>query len=307
MTATPIPRTVAMTIFGDLDVSTLRQLPSGRIPIETHVIPVLEKPHYLERAWVRVKEEVAKGHQAYIVAPRISDGGEDLVKAKISAADIAMAKMMGDEITSEELAGTEKMTSVEELAPKLATGALKGLKLAPLHGRQSSELKDETMSAFAGGEIDVLVATTVIEVGVDVPNATVMLIEHAERFGLSQLHQLRGRVGRGAAQSYCLLMSSSRSPDAQQRLKVLEQSQDGFFISEMDMRFRGPGEVMGTRQSGVADFTLASLVEDEDILLLARQAAEKVIEMDASLARWPLMQDELKYRYERLMGGAILT
>jgi ATP-dependent DNA helicase RecG len=156
-------------------------------------------------------------------------------------------------------------------------------------------------------ETQIIVSTTVIEVGVDVPNATVMLIEHAERFGLSQLHQLRGRVGRGAAQSYCLLMSSSRSPDAQQRLKVLEQSQDGFFISEMDMRFRGPGEVMGTRQSGVADFTLASLVEDEDILLLARQAAEKVIEMDASLARWPLMQDELKYRYERLMGGAILT
>jgi ATP-dependent DNA helicase RecG len=171
MTATPIPRTVAMTIFGDLDVSTLRQLPSGRIPIETHVIPVLEKPHYLDRAWVRVKEEVAKGHQAYIVAPRISDGGEDDVKVKISAADIAMAKMMGDEITSEELAWTEKMTSVEELAPKLATGALKGLKLAPLHGRQSSELKDETMSAFAKGEIDVLVATTVIEFGVDVPNA----------------------------------------------------------------------------------------------------------------------------------------
>ncbi len=146
-----------------------------------------------------------------------------------------------------------------------------------------------------------------MEVGVDVPNATVMLIENAERFGLSQLHQLRGRVGRGAAQSYCLLMSSSRSPDAQQRLKVLEQSQDGFFISEMDMRFRGPGEVLGTRQSGLPDFTLASLVEDEEVLTLARQAAEKVIEIDATLERWYLMKEELKYRYERLMGGAILT
>jgi ATP-dependent DNA helicase RecG len=140
-----------------------------------------------------------------------------------------------------------------------------------------------------------------------VPNATLILIEHAERFGLSQLHQLWGRVGRGAAQSYCLLMSSSRSADAQQRLKVLEQSQDGFFISEMDMRFRGPGEVMGTSQSGIADFTLASLVEDEDVLLLARQAAEKVIDMDVSLARWPLMEEKLKYRYARLMGGSILT
>ena len=134
-----------------------------------------------------------------------------------------------------------------------------------------------------------------------------MLIENAERFGLSQLHQLRGRVGRGAAKSYCLLMSSSRSADAQQRLKVLEQSQDGFFISEMDMRFRGPGEVLGTRQSGLPDFTLASLVEDEEVLILARQAAEKVIEIDVTLERWYLMREELKYRYNRLMGGAILT
>jgi len=147
----------------------------------------------------------------------------------------------------------------------------------------------------------------VVEVGVDVPNASVMLIEHAERFGLSQLHQLRGRVGRGAAQSFCLLMSSSRSETAQQRLKVLEQSQDGFFISEMDMRFRGPGEVLGTRQSGLPDFALASLVDDQDVLEQARTAAEQVVAQDETLARWPLLRAELTYRYRKLMGGAILT
>ena len=141
----------------------------------------------------------------------------------------------------------------------------------------------------------------------DVPNATVMLIEHADRFGLSQLHQLRGRVGRGGSQSFCLLMSSSKAETARQRLKVLEQSQDGFFISEMDMRFRGPGQVLGTRQSGLPDFALASLVEDQDVLELARQAAEKVMAKDATLSRWTLMQQELDYRYRRLMGGAILT
>ena len=176
-----------------------------------------------------------------------------------------------------------------------------------LHGRMTPVEKDEAIRKFRDNQTQILVSTTVVEVGVDVPNATVMLIEHAERFGLSQLHQLRGRVGRGAAQSYCLLMSSSKSLDAQERLKVLEQSQDGFFISEMDMRFRGPGQVLGTRQSGVPDLTLASLVEDEDILMLARQAAEKVIEMDSTLERWHLMKEELKYRYERLMGGAIMT
>ena len=150
-------------------------------------------------------------------------------------------------------------------------------------------------------------STTVVEVGVDVPNASVMLIEHAERFGLSQLHQLRGRVGRGAAQSYCLLMSSSRSETSRQRLKVLEQSQDGFFIAEMDLRFRGPGEVLGTRQSGLPDFALASLVEDQAVLEKARQAAEALLAEDRSLERWPKLKTELQYRYAKLMGGTILT
>jgi ATP-dependent DNA helicase RecG len=171
----------------------------------------------------------------------------------------------------------------------------------------TSAEKEDAIGRFRKNETQILVSTTVVEVGVDVPNASVMLIEHAERFGLSQLHQLRGRVGRGADQSFCLLMSSSRSETARQRLKVLEQSQDGFFISEMDMRFRGPGQVLGTRQSGLPDFALASLIEDQAVLELAREAAEKVIAEDETLSRWTVMQQELDYRYQRLMGGTILT
>ena len=291
MTATPIPRTVAMTIFGDLDVSTLRQLPSGRIPIETHVIPVLEKPHYLDRAWVRVKEEVAKGHPAYIVAPRISDCGEDLVKAKISAADIAMAKMMGDEITSEELTGTEAMTSVEELAPKLATGALKGLKLAPLHGRQSSELKDETMTAFSKGQIDVLVATTVIEVGVDVPNASMMVIMDADRFGVSQLHQLRGRVGRGSTPGLCLLVSNAdeESP-AMARLSAVSGTLDGFELSRIDLDQRREGDVLGRAQSGTkSHLRLLRVLRDEELIEEARRVAVQLIASDPKLETHPAL------------------
>ncbi|MFN7851479.1 MAG: ATP-dependent DNA helicase RecG [Dolichospermum sp.] len=273
MTATPIPRTLALTVHGDLDVSQIDELPPGRQQIKTTMLSGQQRP----QAYDLIRREVAQGRQVYIVLPLVEE--------------------------SEKL---DLRSAVDE-HQKLQESVCPDFQIGFLHGRMTSAEKEAAIHKFRDNETQIIVSTTVIEVGVDVPNATVMLIEHAERFGLSQLHQLRGRVGRGAAQSYCLLMSSSRSPDAQQRLKVLEQSQDGFFISEMDMRFRGPGEVMGTRQSGVADFTLASLVEDEDILLLARQAAEKVIEMDASLARWPLMQDELKYRYERLMGGAILT
>ena len=291
MTATPIPRTVAMTIFGDLDVSTLRQLPSGRIPIETHVIPVLEKPHYLDRAWARVKEEVAKGHQVYIVAPRISETEDDVTKVKISDADIAMAKMMGDEITSEELSGTEKMTSVEELAPKLATGALKGLKLAPLHGRQSSELKDETMSAFASGEIDVLVATTVIEVGVDVPNASMMVIMDADRFGVSQLHQLRGRVGRGTTPGLCLLVSGA--PDdspAMARLSAVAGTLDGFELSRIDLDQRREGDVLGRAQSGTkSHLRLLRVLRDEELIEEARRVAVELITKDPKLANHPAL------------------
>jgi ATP-dependent DNA helicase RecG len=181
-----------MTVFGDLDVSTLRELPLGRAPITTHVVNTVEKPAFLERAWERIREEVSQGHQAYVVASRISAGESE---------DADLDFLNG--------VSTPDIVSVEALAPELATGALKGIRVAPLHGRLPSELKDATMSAFAAHEIDVLVSTTVIEVGVDVPNASVMVIENAERFGLAQLHQLRGRVGRGAEQSFCILMTSN--------------------------------------------------------------------------------------------------
>ncbi|BAZ80803.1 ATP-dependent DNA helicase RecG [Sphaerospermopsis kisseleviana CS-549] len=273
MTATPIPRTLALTVHGDLDVSQIDELPPGRQAIKTSLLTGQQRP----QAYDLIRREIAQGRQIYVVLPLVEESEKLDLRSAID----------------------EHQKLQESVFPEFQVGLL--------HGRMTSAEKEEAINKFRDNETQILVSTTVVEVGVDVPNATVMLIEHAERFGLSQLHQLRGRVGRGAAQSYCLLMSSSRSPDAQQRLMVLVQSQDGFFISEMDMRFRGPGEVMGTRQSGVADFTLASLVEDEDVLLLARQAAEKVIDMDASLARWTLMRDELQYRYTRLMGGAILT
>jgi ATP-dependent DNA helicase RecG len=192
MTATPIPRTVAMTVFGDLDISTLRELPLGRQPITTHVVPTMEKPTFLDRAWERIREEVSQGHQAYIVAPRIAAG---------SSEDADLDFLYGEQ--------SPDIASVEELAPKLHAGALKGLRIAPLHGRLTTELKDATMQAFSTGEIDVLVSTTVIEVGVDVPNATVMVIMDADRFGVSQLHQLRGRVGRGTSPGLCLLVSGA--------------------------------------------------------------------------------------------------
>jgi ATP-dependent DNA helicase RecG len=273
MTATPIPRTLALTVHGDLDVSQIDELPPGRQKIQTTLLTGQQRP----QAYDLMRREIAQGRQVYVVLPLVEE--------------------------SEKL---DLRSAVEE-HQKLQESVFPDFQVGLLHGRMSSAEKDEAITKFRDQETQILVSTTVVEVGVDVPNATVMLIENAERFGLSQLHQLRGRVGRGAAQSYCLLMSSSRSADAQQRLKVLEQSQDGFFISEMDMRLRGPGQVLGTRQSGVPDFTLASLVEDEEVLLLARQAAEKVIEMDVTLERWGLMKAELKYRYERLMGGAILT
>jgi ATP-dependent DNA helicase RecG len=171
----------------------------------------------------------------------------------------------------------------------------------------NSTEKDEALNDFRDNRTQIIVSTTVIEVGVDVPNATVMLIENAERFGLSQLHQLRGRVGRGKHQSFCFLMSSGKTADSKQRLGVLEESQDGFFISEMDLRLRGPGEVLGRRQSGLPDFALASLVEDKEVLNLAREAAEKLLLADKSLQGLPSLKRELEIRYQKMLGGDILT
>ncbi|MBD1945115.1 ATP-dependent DNA helicase RecG [Coleofasciculus sp. FACHB-712] len=273
MTATPIPRTLALTVHGDLDVSQIDEMPPGRQAIHTTVLTGKERTN----AYDLICREVAQGRQAYIVLPLIEESEKLDVRSAVE----------------------EHQRLSESIFPQFQVGLL--------HGRMTSAEKDEAITRFRDNQTQIIVSTTVIEVGVDVPNATVMMIENAERFGLSQLHQLRGRVGRGAAQSFCLLMSSTKTADARYRLNVLEQSQDGFFIAEMDMRLRGPGQVLGTRQSGVPDFALASLVEDQEVLNIARDAAERVMAQDANLERSPLLKAELDYRYQRLMGGAILT
>ncbi len=276
MTATPIPRTVAMTVFGDLDVSTLRELPLGRQPITTHVVPVLEKPGFLERAWERIKEEVSQGHQAYIVAPRIAAGTSE---------DSDMDFLMGESST--------EIASVEELGPLLSGGALQGVKVAPLHGRQSAELKDSTMQAFANKEIDVLISTTVIEVGVDVPNATVMVIMDADRFGVSQLHQLRGRVGRGTSPGLCLLVTSAElESSARVRLDAVAGTLDGFELSRIDLEQRREGDVLGASQSGSrSHLRLLRVLRDESMIEEARIDATTIIE--SGLSQYPLLAAEL--------------
>lgn len=273
MTATPIPRTLALTLHGDLDVSQIDELPPGRQAIETKVVTSKQRPQVYDL----IRREIAQGRQTYIIFPLIEESEKLDVRAAVE----------------------EHKRLSEVIFPEFEIGLL--------HGRLNSTEKDTALNAFRDNQTQIIVSTTVIEVGVDVPNATVMLIENSERFGLSQLHQLRGRVGRGSHKSYCFLMSSSKNLDAKQRLGVLEQSQDGFFISEMDMRFRGPGEVLGTRQSGLPDFALASLVEDQEVLNLAREAAEKIILADATLQSMPSLKKELHARYQKMLGGDILT
>jgi ATP-dependent DNA helicase RecG len=286
MTATPIPRTVAMTVFGDLDISTLKELPSGRVAITTHVIPVLEKPHFLDRAWQRVKEEVARGHQVYIVAPRIANPNR-----KLTEREIAAATLLG-----EELLDNEEMVAVEELAPQLASGALSGLKIAVLHGQQSSETKDQTMAAFAAGQIQVLIATTVIEVGVDVPNASMMVIMDADRFGVSQLHQLRGRVGRGSAPGLCLLVSSApENSPSMQRLNSVAATLDGFELARIDLEQRKEGDVLGRSQSGgKSHLRLLRVLRDENLIDQAREIAMKILESDPDLSKLPKLNSEVE-------------
>ena len=280
MTATPIPRTVAMTVFGDLDVSTLRELPLGRQPITTHVVPVKEKPNYLERAWQRIKEEVQQGHQAYVVAPRISADPDADANADLDF-------LFGEE--------SDQISSVEELAPLLHSGALQGLKIAVLHGRLPAEEKEATMQAFSRGEIDVLVSTTVIEVGVDVPNATIMVIMDADRFGVSQLHQLRGRVGRGTSPGLCLLVTNcEEESSARERLNAVAGTLDGFELSRIDLEQRREGDVLGANQSGTqSHLRLLRVLRDEDLIEQARNDAEELIATNNDLSDYPALKNEL--------------
>jgi len=268
MTATPIPRTVAMTVFGDLAVSTLRELPRGRCPITSSVVPVAEKPAWLDRAWERITEEVAAGRQAYVVCSRI--GADD---TEVPDPD----------------APANPTRPVLELATELAAGPLAGLRLRVLHGRLPGEEKDAVMQAFAAGDVDVLVATTVIEVGVDVANATTMVVMDAERFGVSQLHQLRGRVGRGGHPGLCLLHTASpagaRSRD---RLAAVAATSDGFTLAQLDLEQRREGDVLGVAQSGTrSTLRMLSLLRDADVITTAREQAQRVVDDDPTLTRHP--------------------
>ncbi|MEU4242108.1 ATP-dependent DNA helicase RecG [Actinoplanes sp. NPDC026619] len=274
MTATPIPRTVAMTVYGDLETSTLSQLPRGRSPIASHVVPP-ERPAFLDRAWQRLREEVKAGHQAYVVCPRIgaADGAEE------------------EEPPGDNEPARRPPLAVTEVAPLLAEGPLRGLRIGVLHGKLPADEKDSVMRSFAKGDLDVLVATTVIEVGVDVPNSTVMIIMDADRFGVSQLHQLRGRVGRGSAPGICLLVTESvEGTAARERLDAVASTTDGFRLSEIDLEQRREGDVLGASQSGRhSHLRLLSLLQDSKLITAARAEATELIGDDPDLTKYPAL------------------
>ena len=300
MTATPIPRTVAMTVYGDLETSTLTELPAGRSAIATHVVPAADKPHFLERAWARVKEEVGRGQQAYVVCPRIGDGPEPdqdgyLDEDEYASAEPTVVDLSGGVPRGVAPGGRRQPLSVLDVAATLDAGPLAGLRLGILHGRLHPEEKDRVMRAFSAGEIDVLVATTVIEVGVDVPNATVMVIMDSERFGVSQLHQLRGRVGRGSAPGLCLLVTEAppASP-SRERLDAVAATLDGFQLSRLDLEQRREGDVLGAAQAGRrSSLRLLQLLKDEDLIGQARTEATEVVEADPDLARHPALREAI--------------
>ena len=297
MTATPIPRTVAMTVFGDLDVSTLTELPAGRSPIATHVVPTGEKPHFLDRAWQRVREEVAAGHQVYVVCPRIGgtdDGrsaGTDDGDPDDAPVDLPAEGGAGGDGGSER--PVRPGVAVLDVAPMLAEGPLAGLRVEVMHGRLPSDAKDDVMRRFAAGEVDVLVSTTVVEVGVDVANATGMVVLDADRFGVSQLHQLRGRVGRGAAPGLCLLVTDTEAGSpARERLEAVAATLDGFELSRLDLEARREGDVLGASQSGRrSSLRLLRVLRDEELIVDARDDAAEVVGADPDLRGHPGLRD----------------
>jgi ATP-dependent DNA helicase RecG len=279
MTATPIPRTVAMTVFGDLETSTLTELPAGRAPIQTNLVPLGEHPQWIGRVWERVREEVEKGHQVYVVCPRIT--GDEHEQGETDQLDVDEE---GNTVAASAPDGG--LSAVEEVAAALVDGPLHGLRVERLHGRMPPEEKDAVMRAFAAGDVDVLVATTVIEVGVDVANATAMVLMDADRFGVSQLHQLRGRVGRGGLPGLCLLVSRAEigSP-ARDRLDAVAKTTDGFELSRVDLEQRREGDVLGKSQSGYrSGLQTLRVLRDEKTIVEARTAAIALLEADPGLA-----------------------
>jgi ATP-dependent DNA helicase RecG len=330
MTATPIPRTLALSLYGDLDLSVLDELPPGRTPIVTRQTSDERSPE----VWEFVRKQVAKGHQAYIVYPVIEGAKDDQPEldfaadtpieltpeaaakkpAKKSATGSAKAKSLFGEGPAPKVAARRiipELKSAVEMYESLRHTSLAGVRLGLLHGRLNADDKEVTMRRFQRGEIDVLVATTVIEVGVDVPNATVMVIEHAERFGLAQLHQLRGRVGRGAAKSYCILVTGAKkSPQGEERLAAMVRTQNGFELAELDLQLRGPGEFFGTRQAGLPDFRVASLLRDRALLELAKEESAQFVrnaDAEATLEEkarvWATLKETWNRRYGLVEAG----
>lgn len=248
MSATPIPRTLAMMIYGDLDISIINELPKGRMPVETYAVT----GGYRERAYAFIRKHVQEGRQAYIVCPVIEQSETDL-------------------------------KSAVEYKENIELNHFPDYKVGLLHGRMTSAEKDEVMNDFKEGRVDILVSTTVVEVGVDVPNAVVMMIENSDRFGLSQLHQLRGRVGRGSEKSYCILVTDNRSEEVKKRLKIISSLTDGFRISEEDLKLRGPGDFFGNRQHGLPALKIADLATDSNMLSVVAENAERIISEDPEL------------------------
>ena len=281
MTATPIPRTVAMTVYGDLDVVALTQLPSGRAGVSTHVVPAKEKPHFLTRAWERVREEAGQGRQAFVVCPRIGDEGTGEIEET--------------DLHQDDAPGARPPLAVLDVAAQLSEGPLADLRVEALHGRMAPDDKDAVMRRFASGQTDVVVSTTVIEVGVDVPNATVMVIADAERFGVSQLHQLRGRVGRGDLPGLCLLVTDAEEQTpARERLDAVAATTDGFELSRIDLEMRKEGDVLGQAQSGArSSLRMLTLLRDEELIDTARQEAHAYVEVDPEMTEYPPLAEAL--------------
>ncbi len=319
MTATPIPRTLALSLYGDLDLSILDELPPGRTPIVTRRVPDARA----HEVWEFVRKQVVLGRQAYVVYPVIEGAKDDQPELDFSHdPDVAPSSLPpsgrkgGKRTETPELFPNSRreanpqaksgLKSAVEMHEKLRTGPFAGLRVGLLHGRLDADEKEIVMRRFQRGEIDVLISTTVIEVGVDVPNASVMVVEHAERFGLAQLHQLRGRVGRSAAKSYCILLTGERvSPLAEERLDAMVRTQDGFELAELDLTLRGPGEIFGTRQAGLPEFRVASLVRDRQLLELAKQEAARFVAEpagEATEAERARVRSHLKDAWQRRYG-----
>ena len=267
MSATPIPRTLGLILYGDLDISVLDELPPGRQTVRTDVVD----SRYHKRLYKFIKDAVARGEQCYIICPAVEENETNI-------------------------------KSAEEFAEELANGEFKGYNLGILHGKMKAKDKEAIMKSFVDGKVSILVATTVVEVGVDVPNATIMVIENAERFGLSTLHQLRGRVGRGNKQSYCVLVSDAKGETSRERLMTMKQFSDGFKIADTDLKLRGPGDFFGSRQHGLPELKIADMVEDMNTLKKAQECAQDILKSDFSLSNSPALKKQMNKMFEKIVN-----